>query len=81
MGNSLLYPKITKTRRWIDLSGLWKFTFDENEVAENDNWKNGLPSKDLIPVPSSFNDLYAKKGIREYTGDLWYETDFYVPRE
>lgn len=35
----------------------------------------------MIPVPASFQDFYTEKDIREYTGDFWYETDFFVPGE
>ena len=35
----------------------------------------------MIPVPASFQDFYTDKDIREFTGDMWYETRFFVPGE
>lgn len=78
MANGHFYPKTTSTRRVIDLSGMWKFALDKNNEAEANNWHKRLPVHSTIPVPSSFNDLFAEKDIREFVGDLWYETDFYV---
>ena len=34
---------------------------------------------DTIPVPASFQDFYTDKKIREFAGDMWYETDVLVP--
>ena len=42
---------------------------------------DGIPGEEMIPVPASFQDFYTEKDIREYTGDFWYETDFFVPGE
>ena len=33
----------------------------------------------MIPVPASFQDFYTDKDIREFTGDVWYETDAFIP--
>ena len=32
-------------------------------------------------MPASFQDFYTKKDIREFTGDVWYEREFFVPGE
>ena len=34
-----------------------------------------------MPVPASFCDFFTDKESREYCGDFWYETDFFVPGE
>ena len=34
-----------------------------------------------MPVPASFCDFFTDKECREYCGDFWYETDFFVPGE
>ncbi len=81
MANELFYPKNTLTRQAVMLDGMWKFQFDpENEGLKN-NWTNGLPDPISMPVPSSFNDLFIDKDSREYAGDFWYETEFFVPGE
>ena len=77
----MLYPKTTLTRRRSSMDGMWKFHLDERSVGENEGWIDGIPGEEMIPVPASFQDFYTEKDIREYTGDFWYETDFFVPGE
>lgn len=79
--HSMLYPKTTLTRRRISMDGMWKFCLDEKAVGEKEGWIDGIPGEEMIPVPASFQDFYTEKDIREYTGDFWYETDFFVPGE
>ena len=79
--HSMLYPKTTLTRRRISMDGMWKFHLDERSVGESEGWIDGIPGEEMIPVPASFQDFYTEKDIREYTGDFWYETDFFVPGE
>ena len=79
--HSMLYPKTTLTRRRISMDGMWKFCLDEKAVGEKEGWMDGIPGEEMIPVPASFQDFYTEKDIREYTGDCWYETDFFVPGE
>lgn len=78
---SLLYPKVTASRRAVSMDGMWKFQLDEKGEGEQNGWPDGIPGADMIPVPASFQDFYTKKDIREYTGDFWYETDVFVPGE
>ena len=63
------------------MDGMWKFCLDEKAVGEKEGWMDGIPGEEMIPVPASFQDFYTEKDIREYTGDFWYETDFFVPGE
>ena len=44
-------------------------------------WALDLPSSLSMPVPASFCDLFTDKASREYCGDFWYETSFFVPAE
>lgn len=81
MANQLLYPVDTETRRKISLDGLWKFAFDPENKGTTENWSTGLKKAEWMPVPSSFNDLYAEKSHREYTGIVWYEKELIVPQE
>lgn len=60
---------------------MWKFCLDEKAVGEKEGWMDGIPGEEMIPVPASFQDFYTEKDIREYTGDFWYETDFFMPGE
>ena len=81
MNQSLLYPRCTHTRRAISLDGMWKFQFDPRSEGADAGWARALPDPVPMPVPSSFCDLFTDKESREYCGDFWYETDFFVPEE
>ena len=78
---SMLYPKMTAKRRAVSLDGMWKFSLDEASAGSREGWENGIPHPDRIPVPASFQDFYTQKEVREYAGDVWYETDVMVPQE
>lgn len=80
-GISMLYPRDTVSRHVKKLDGMWRFSIDPKGVGRSEGWMKGLKEYDYIPVPSSFQDLYTDKEIREYTGDFWYETEFFVPQE
>lgn len=78
---SMLYPRESVSRRAVSLDGMWKFCLDWDSNGENNNWQEGIPGEDMIPVPASFQDFYTDKDIREYTGNLWYEKEIFVPGE
>ncbi len=79
--HSMLYPVSTVSRRLSSMDGMWKFCLDEQGDGENENFSAGIPGKDLIPVPASFQDFYTEKDVREFAGDVWYEKDVFVPGE
>lgn len=81
MNRSLLYPRATTTRRLIGLDGMWRFSFDPESKGVEAGWALDLPSSISMPVPASFCDLFTDKASREYCGDFWYETSFFVPAE
>lgn len=78
---SMLYPRESVSRQVKSLNGIWKFCFDPKGEGEAAGWANGLPDPDWIPVPSSFSDLFTEKREREYAGDMWYETSFFLPED
>lgn len=81
MKTSLLYPVNSTSRRFSSLDGMWRFQFDPESAGAGAGWANGLPDSISMPVPASFCDFFTDKDSREYTGDFWYETDFFVPGE
>lgn len=81
MMNSFLYPVDTRTRRVVDISGIWKFKIDKNNEGREKGWKDGLTDTTLMAVPSSYNDIFTDKDIREHVGDVWYQTDVFIPAE
>ena len=76
---SLRYPLNTETRTALKLDGMWRFALDWKNEGDEKDWKNHIPGHDTIPVPASFQDFYTDKKIREFAGDMWYETDVLVP--
>ncbi|MGD1448222.1 beta-glucuronidase [Vibrio harveyi] len=77
----MLYPQANETRNVIDISGIWKFKFDRDGVGRKQNWKDGLTDTLEMAVPSSYNDIFTQKELRDHCGDVWYQTEFYVPKE
>lgn len=75
---SSLYPQDTETRHSISLDGMWKFKIDWESQGRQSGWQKGLSGYDMIPVPASFQDFYTEKEIREFVGDVWYETEVFV---
>lgn len=77
---SELYPVSNGYRTAQKLDGLWKFQFDPKSEGTEAGWASlGLPSPIGMPVPGSFADIFTTAEERDYTGDFWYETQFYLP--
>ena len=76
---SVLYPVNTVSRQAVSLDGMWKFKIDWDGAGREETWQYGLSDFDMIPVPASFQDFYTDKEIREFVGDVWYETEVMVP--
>lgn len=70
----MLYPIVTKTRTVLDLNGIWNFKLGDHDPTEL------LASKEVMVVPTSFNDVVVEKEKRDYIGDFWYERMVDVPR-
>src|SRR5262245_55678513 len=75
---SLLYPHESPTRMTRDLSGVWKFRADPDNVGEAQGWMKGLSEHRLMPVPCSWNEIFDD--LRNYNGTVWYQTGFRVDR-
>ena len=75
---SVLYPVNTVSRQVLSLDGMWRFKIDWDSAGREEKWQEGLSGFDMIPVPASFQDFYTTKEIREFVGDVWYETDVMV---
>ena len=79
INDSELYPINNECRTSMVLDGMWKFSFDPEARGERENWPSGLPLSISMPVPASFSDFFTTAEERDYCGDFWYETEFYVP--
>ena len=78
MANKLLYPYQSSRRTVINLSGLWRFTFDREGKGLEKGFNKNISDYTLMPVPSSFNEYFLEKKDKEYAGDFWYQTEFFV---
>ena len=78
MRQSMLYPCTNAHRSFVSLDGLWKMQFDPASDGITQNWQDGLPDPFSMPVPASFADVFTEKEKRDYCGDFWYETKFYL---
>jgi beta-glucuronidase len=77
----MLRPQDTATRERKPLTGLWRFRLDPAGEGRSAQWfKRPLPDAGEMAVPASFNDIAADPAVREYFGDVWYQTTVRVPR-
>lgn len=77
----MLYPKMTSSRMVFDLNGVWDFRllkqggdFDPSEEVQ-------LTKSIPMPVPSSYNDIYASREFSDHVGDMVYQRTFVVTEE
>ena len=73
-----LSPVQNANRNKMDISGIWSFKTDPQNVGENQQWFNGLTDAVNIAVPGSWNDQI--EGLHNYLGTAWYETETFIPQ-
>jgi beta-glucuronidase len=77
----MLRPQDTDTRERKSLNGLWSFALDPAGAGRAGRWFAGpLAEAREMAVPASFNDITADPAVRDYFGDVWYQTAVRVPR-
>jgi beta-glucuronidase len=77
----MLRPQDTTTRERKSLTGLWRFALDGAGEGRSGEWFKGpLANAREMAVPASFNDIAAGAAVRDYFGDVWYQTVVRVPR-
>jgi beta-glucuronidase len=77
----MLRPQDTSTRERKSLNGLWQFRLDPEGEGRAAGWfSEPLPDAPQMAVPASFNDIAADAAVRDYFGDVWYQTSVWVPR-
>ena len=76
----MLRPTDTATRERKSLAGLWRFRLDDAGAGRSAEWfKAPLVEAGEMAVPASFNDIGTDVAVREYVGDVWYQTTVRVP--
>src|SRR5512133_2795206 len=77
----MLRPLDTSTRERKSLNGLWQFRLDPEGEGRSASWfSQPLAESRQMAVPASFNDIAADAAVRDYFGDVWYQTSVWVPR-
>jgi beta-glucuronidase len=77
----MLRPQDSSTRERKSLNGLWQFRLDPDGEGRSAGWFSGpLPDSRDMAVPASFNDIAADATVRDYFGDIWYQTSVWVPQ-
>jgi beta-glucuronidase len=77
----MLRPQDGPTRERKNLDGLWHFRLDPaGEGRAAGWWRARLERPREVPVPASYNDLFADAAVRDHVGDAWYQTTVRVPR-
>lgn len=71
----MLYPQNNRSRISIPLDGVWRFLLLD---APHDA-SQPLTGGRLMPVPSSYNDIYEGREIRDHVGCVVYERTFALP--
>src|SRR5919112_4530715 len=76
----MLRPQDSSTRERKSLNGLWRFVLDPNAEGRGARWfAEPLSEAREMAVPASFNDIAADAAVRDYFGDVWYQTTVRVP--
>ncbi|MCU0502739.1 MAG: beta-glucuronidase [Anaerolineae bacterium] len=73
----MLYPIQNHVRNKLDISGIWDFKTDPDEVGEAGGWANGLTEARPMAVPGSWNEQYDD--LFGYLDLAWYVKKVYVP--
>jgi beta-glucuronidase len=77
----MLRPQDSNTRERKSLNGLWQFRLDSEGEGRSAEWfDQPLSESRPMAVPASFNDIAADATVRDYFGDVWYQTTVWVPR-
>lgn len=76
----MLRPRNTATRDAIQITGLWDFCLDPEDRGVQEKWFTyGLESPVRMSTGASFNDIFADRKIRDYSGAFWYRKRVKLP--
>ncbi|HBG28551.1 MAG: beta-glucuronidase [Planctomycetes bacterium GWF2_41_51] len=75
----MLYPKENHCREMKELNGFWDYKFDWTESGQKEEWYKVFKKDGQLPVPSSWNELFADDESKHFLGTCWYQTTTFVP--
>jgi beta-glucuronidase len=73
----MLYPIQNDIRNKLDISGIWDFQIDPDEIGLKNHWFNGLTESRPMAVPGSWNEQY--EDLFNYFGLSWYVKRTHIP--
>ncbi|WP_407273057.1 beta-glucuronidase [Dickeya ananatis] len=77
----MLKPIESESREYKLLDGLWAFKVDSDRQGYTQTWwKAPLEGGRKIAVPASYNDQFSDESVRNHVGDVWYQTEIYIPK-
>jgi len=77
----MLRPQDNAARETKRLDGLWAFRADPDGAGRDQEWwRAPLQDPRLMPVPSSYNDVFVDTALHDHVGDVWYQRSLFVPR-
>ncbi|KAK1480222.1 beta-glucuronidase [Colletotrichum tamarilloi] len=77
----MLKPQANSTRDVVSLDGIWNFAIASSPDIEADApWSKLISPKLQVPVPASYNDIFADEKIRSHVGWVYYQRQVTVPR-
>ena len=79
--SNFLYPVQNAHRSVLSLDGIWQVKIDSKNEGRAEGWQHGLSGTVDMAVPSSYNDIFTEKELRDHCGDVWYESSIFVPEE
>ncbi|CAG7834547.1 unnamed protein product [Allacma fusca] len=84
----ILYPQDSESREVKSLDGIWNFRLaprHEAELGFQQQWYSKPLAQtgdvDLMPVPSSYNDVTQSVEYRDHVGWAWYDRTFRIPQQ
>ena len=75
----MLRPVLNNFRNYYDLSGIWQFKVDKENVGENKSWFEGFKPDFDIAVPGSWHEQLDDFGLLHYIGFAWYQKELFAP--
>ncbi|CAG7822813.1 unnamed protein product, partial [Allacma fusca] len=84
----ILYPQDSESREIKSLDGIWNFRLAprlQPDLGFQQEWYSKPLDEtgdvDLMPVPSSYNDVTQSKEYRDHVGWAWYDRTFRIPQQ
>ncbi|KAM0428517.1 hypothetical protein ACHAPT_006877 [Fusarium lateritium] len=76
----MLKPQANSIRELVSLDGIWNFALASQDIEAEQAWKTTIPHHLQVPVPASYNDIFADQAIRDHVGWVYYQRTVNIPK-